>query len=70
MTKHPEFTNNIPLIPLPEFQEKLKQILHVSKEESDRQLADFQASNVKQRTQAGQQKRGRKPKRKADSDTY
>jgi len=53
---------DIPLIPLSDFTEKLKQVLSVSKEESDRQLTEFQASNVKQRTQSGQQKRGRKPK--------
>lgn len=63
MKKQPEPTNDTPLIPLSDFKEKLKQMLSVSKEESDRHMAEFQASNVKQRVETGQKKRGRKSKK-------
>ncbi len=41
---------NLPHITPPEdFEEVMKKVLSVSKEESDRQLAKFQASNVQKR---------------------
>jgi hypothetical protein len=65
MKKKSESINDIPLIPQAEFQEKLKQILNVSKEESDKQIAELQVSNAHHRAHSGQQKRGRKPTKKS-----
>jgi hypothetical protein len=41
--------NDVPLIPFDEFKNSVKKILSNTKAESDRQLAEFQASNLKKR---------------------
>jgi hypothetical protein len=41
--------DDVPLIPLGDFKKVAKQVLSVSKAESDKQLAAFQASNLKKR---------------------
>jgi hypothetical protein len=44
-----ERAENIPLIPFEDFQQNARKILSNTKAESDRQLAKFQASNVRKR---------------------
>jgi hypothetical protein len=41
--------SDVPLIPFQNFRKTAKRILSNSKRESDKQLADFQASNAKKR---------------------
>jgi hypothetical protein len=64
MSKKSESANNIPLIPLEDFKDTVKSILNVSKEESDKQIAELQASNAAVRQAKAQKKRGAKPKEK------
>jgi hypothetical protein len=40
---------DIPLIPFDDFRESVGKVLSTTKKESDRQLARFQASNVRKR---------------------
>jgi hypothetical protein len=47
-TKH-QSADDVPLISLGGFKRVIKKVLSVSKSESDRQLAAFQASNLKKR---------------------
>jgi hypothetical protein len=46
--KH-QSADNVALIPFGDFKKVVKKVLSVSKTESDRQLAEFQASNLKKR---------------------
>jgi hypothetical protein len=46
--KH-QSAEDIPLIPIGDFKLAVKKVLSVSKRESDKQLARFQASNLKKR---------------------
>ncbi|MGD1084347.1 MAG: hypothetical protein ABSA47_06275 [Verrucomicrobiota bacterium] len=46
--KH-QAADEIPLIPFEDFKKSVKQILSNTKAESDRQLAEFQASNLRRR---------------------
>ena len=41
--------NDVPLVPFGEFKKSFKKLLSNTKKESDRQLAEFQASNLKKR---------------------
>jgi hypothetical protein len=41
--------DDLPLIPLGDFKIAAKKVLSVSKKESDKQLAKFQASNLRKR---------------------
>jgi hypothetical protein len=47
-TKH-ESADDVPLIPLTGFKAAVKKVLSNTKAESDKQLAVFQASNLKKR---------------------
>ena len=47
-TKH-QSADNIPLIPPSDFKQAVRQVLSNTKAQSDKQLAEFQASNVKKR---------------------
>lgn len=40
-------SSDAPLIPFPDFQKVAKKVLSVSKEESGKQMRDFQKSNLK-----------------------
>ncbi len=46
--KH-QSADDVPLIPIGDFKRAAKKVLSVSKAESDRQLAAFQASNLRKR---------------------
>lgn len=46
--KH-QSADDVPLIPLGDFKNVVKKVLSVSKPESDRQLAELQASNLRKR---------------------
>jgi hypothetical protein len=46
--KH-QSADDVPLIPFGDFKLAVKKVLSVSKQESDKQLARFQASNLKKR---------------------
>jgi hypothetical protein len=46
--KH-QSADDVPLIPFGDFKNVVKKVLSVSKPESDRQLAELQASNLKKR---------------------
>jgi hypothetical protein len=46
--KH-QLADDVPLIPIGDFKLAIKKVLSVSKKESDKQLARFQASNLKNR---------------------
>jgi len=46
--KH-QAASEVPLISFGDFQKVVKKVLSVSKPESDKQLAEFQASNLKKR---------------------
>lgn len=50
----PQSNTNTPLIPLSDFQQIAAKVLSVSKEESDKQLEKFQASNPKGKGQKQQ----------------
>ena len=50
-----EHASEVELVPEPEFQETMRKILATTKQESDEQLARFQASNRERR----EQRRGR-----------
>ena len=41
--------DDVPLIPFGDFKQAVQKVLSVSKKESDKQLARFQASNLKKR---------------------
>jgi hypothetical protein len=41
--------DDVPLIPMDDFKKAVKKILSNTKAESDRQLAEFQASNLRKR---------------------
>jgi hypothetical protein len=41
--------DDVPLIPMDDFKKAAKKILSCTKAESDRQLAEFQASNLEKR---------------------
>lgn len=51
---------NTLLIPLSEFKETLKNVLNVSKEQSDKQIAELQTSNAQTGKTRGPKKRKRK----------
>ena len=46
--KH-QSADDVPLIPIGDFQKAVKKVLSNSKAESDKQLAEFQASNLRKR---------------------
>jgi len=46
--KH-QAADDIPLVPFEEFKRSVKKILSNTKADSDRQLAEFQASNLRKR---------------------
>jgi hypothetical protein len=46
--KH-QAANDVPLVPLDAFKKAVKTVFSNTKRESDRQLAEFQASNLKKR---------------------
>jgi hypothetical protein len=46
--KH-QSAEDVPLIPLGDFKNVVKKVLSVSKQESDKQLAEFQSSNLRKR---------------------
>jgi hypothetical protein len=47
--KQHQSADDVPLIPLGDFKNVVKKVLSVSKPESDRQLAELQASNLRKR---------------------
>ena len=64
MPKKSDSANDVPLIPLEDFKDAVRNIFNVSKEESDKQIEELQASNAAVRQAKQQKKRGAKPKEK------